>query len=296
MREFGIHLPSMNSLSEQAASEQAASEQAKTRAHTVRVAAAQFAAGTDVDHNIAQIEALAAEAAARDASVVVFPEASMYAVDASGDALRSAAQQFSAHFRSRLCEIAGSHGIHIVAGAFVPGSGARPFNRLLIAGPDGVEQPGYDKLHLYDAFSWRESDNVEPGPVIADGSELRTVRVGAFTLGLMNCYDLRFPEMARKLVDLGANVLVVSSAWIAGPLKEMHWETLLRARAIENTCYVVASGQSPPASVGLSMIVDPAGVVASTCIGDTGLASAELSIARLDEVRSILPSLQHRRY
>lgn len=271
-------------------------EQTQPHGQTVTVAAAQFAAGTDVEHNAHQIEALAGEAAARGANVVIFPEASMYAVNASAEALTAVAQEYSELFRSRLREIAGNHRIHIVAGAFVPGPGPRPYNRLLIVGPDGAEQPGYDKVHLYDAFSWRESDKVEPGPVTGDGSELRTVRLGAFTFGLMNCYDLRFPEMARKLVERGANVLVVSSAWIAGPLKEMHWETLLRSRAIENTCYLVASGQSPPASVGLSMIVDPAGLIASTCTGDTGLAIAELSFARLEEVRSILPSLQHRRY
>ncbi len=120
--------------------------------------------------------------------------------------------------------------------------------------------------------------------------------MGGLRFGLLNCYDLRFPEMARALVDRGADVLLVGSGWVPGPLKELHWETLLRARAIENTCYVAAACQGAPASIGLSMIVDPNGQVAASVAGNEGIAAATLRAERLLSVRKVLPCLEHRRY
>ena len=111
----------------------------------------------------------------------------------------------------------------------------------------------YRKIHLYDSFGYRESDRLAPGP-----SSRSLVDVGGFRVGLMTCYDLRFPELARALVDRGAEVLVVPAAWVAGPRKVDHWRTLLRARAIENTVFVVAAGQPGPRYTGHSMVVGPA--------------------------------------
>src|SRR6202008_399878 len=113
----------------------------------------------------------------------------------------------------------------------------------------------YRKIHLYDSFGFRESDRLVGGelsPVV--------VPVGDLTLGLMTCYDVRFPEMGRLLVDAGADVLLVPAAWVKGPLKEAHWSTLLHARAIENTGYVVGAGQTGRVCAGCSEIVDPMGV------------------------------------
>lgn len=264
---------------------------------TLCAAAAQFSATTDVDHNLRKIEDLSTLATKRGARVVVFPEASMHAWNASGQALVTAADMHYTRFMDNLSDIARDAGITLIVGVFAPApDGSQPRNRMVVHGPDGELRGRYDKVHLYDAFSYRESDKVSPGPTQEDLSELCTVSVGPFTLGLLNCYDLRFPEMARALVDRGADVLVVSSAWVAGPNKEMHWETLLRARAIENTCYVLASGQSPPESCGMSMIIDPSGLVAATCAEREGLAVHELDTTHLRSVREIAPTLQHRRY
>ncbi|MGY1640224.1 carbon-nitrogen hydrolase family protein [Geodermatophilus sp. SYSU D00703] len=260
------------------------------------VAVAQFLAGPDAEKNLRRVEELTAEAAAQGADLVVFPEASMYAWDVPAPELVEAAQRDVAAFTAGLGAAAARHAVTLVAGVFAPRPGAQPFNRMVVVGADGRPQGSYDKLHLYDAFAWRESEKVSAGSLTPDGTELCVVPIGEFTIGLLNCYDLRFPEMARALVDRGADVLVVSSAWVAGPHKEMHWETLLRARAIENTCYVLASNQPPPASVGLSTVIDPFGLVAATCPTREGIAVHSLDPAHLRDVRQTVPSLAHRRY
>lgn len=262
------------------------------------IAAAQFSATTDIEENSRRIRRLSASAAQQGARAVVFPEAAMHAWNVAGEELATAARTHYRRFMQNLADTARALEITLVAGVFAPDhrTAALPRNRLAVFGPDGQPQGSYDKVHLYDAFAYRESDKVRAGETYADLSELCTVPIGSFTLGLLNCYDLRFPEMARALVDRGADVLAVSSAWVAGPNKEMHWETLLRARAIENTCYVIGSAQPPPESTGLSMIVDPAGLVASTCTTTEGLALHQLELRHLRSIRQTAPTLRHRRY
>jgi deaminated glutathione amidase len=114
-------------------------------------------------------------------------------------------------------------------------------------------------------------------------------------VGLMTCYDLRFPEFARALVDAGADVLAVPAAWVAGPLKEDHWVTLLRARAIENTVYVTAAAQTGKAYSGRSMIVDPLGVTVAALGDAEGLATADVELQTIAAVRDRNPSLANRR-
>ncbi|MGI8721641.1 MAG: carbon-nitrogen hydrolase family protein [Geodermatophilaceae bacterium] len=264
--------------------------------NALTVAVAQFLAGTDVEKNLRRVEELTAQAAARGAQLVVFPEASMYSWEASAEDLAEAAHSSGPAFLEGVSAAAVRHGVTVVVGTFEPRPDAQPYNRLVVVAPDGSVRGCYDKVHLYDAFSWQESDKISAGTTYPDGSELCTLPVGGFTIGLLNCYDLRFPEMARALAERGADVIVVSSAWVAGPYKEMHWETLLRSRAIENTSYVVASDQPPPASVGLSMIIDPFGLVVATCPTSEGLALHELDPAHLREVRQTVPSLSNRRY
>jgi len=259
-------------------------------------AVGQFAAGTDVTENLRRIEELARSAAAAGAELVVFPEASMYAWDAPAEELATAARDHGKRFLDGVRDIAARARVSLLAGGYADSDGDLPYNRLVVVTPDGRVAGSYDKVHLYDAFAWRESGKVTPAETHPDLSELCTVPVGDFTLGLLNCYDLRFPEMARALVDRGADVLVVSAAWVAGPRKELHWEVLLRARAIENTCYVLAACQPPPRSVGMSMIIDPLGAVAASCVAHEGVALHRLDPGHLADVRDILPALRHRRY
>ena len=121
------------------------------------------------------------------------------------------------------------------------------------------------------------------------------VEVGGFRLGLMTCYDLRFPELARVLVDHGAEVLLVPSAWVAGPRKADHWRTLVRARAVENTVFVVAVGQPGPRYTGRSLAVDPLGDVLAEAGEEPAVLRATLDRAALDAARRTNPSLSSRR-
>jgi predicted amidohydrolase len=150
----------------------------------------------------------------------------------------------------------------------------------------------YRKQHLYDAFGQTESDWVEPGEL----GEPSTFELAGLRFGLMTCYDLRFPEVARTLIDAGAEVLVVPAEWVRGPLKEHHWTTLLAARAIENTAYVVASDHPAPIGVGHSQIIDPLGVLPAGVGTAHGIAVATVERAAIDRVRATNPSLRVRRY
>jgi predicted amidohydrolase len=150
----------------------------------------------------------------------------------------------------------------------------------------------YRKQHLYDAFGQAESEWIEPGEI----ADPETFVVDGLRFGLMTCYDLRFPEAARTLVDAGAEVLVVPAEWVRGPLKEHHWETLIAARAIENTVYVVAADHTPPIGVGRSMIVDPRGVVVAALGTETDVTVGWATRDRIAEVRAANPALELRRY
>ena len=262
----------------------------------VSVAVAQFAAAADVTTNIRTIHRLAETAAGKGAEIVVFPEASMYAFTAPAQELAQVARSEGPRFEAEIRAIAQQLGITLVIGMYSDGGEPLSRNTFLVAGADVALRGRYEKLHLYDAFHYRESEKNQRAPLRKDFAELCTFDVGSLRFGVMNCYDLRFPEMARALIDSGADVLLIGAGWVSGPLKELHWETLIRARAIENTCYVAAACLAPPLSVGMSMIVDPGGLITATVPGEEGVAVSMLEATRLQAVREILPCLQHRRY
>jgi predicted amidohydrolase len=157
-------------------------------------------------------------------------------------------------------------------------------------GPGGLVA-SYRKIHLYDSFGYQESDRLSAGPV-----EPVLVEVGGVSVGLMTCYDLRFPELARELVRLGAELLVVPSAWVAGPRKVEHWQTLVSARAIENTVYVAAVGQPGPRYTGHSLVVDPAGRELARVGDGEHLLSAPVDTDEVARTRAENPSLANRRF
>ena len=144
-----------------------------------------------------------------------------------------------------------------------------------------------------DAFGARESDVLEPGP--ADAPPL-VVPVAGVGFGVLTCYDLRFPESARRLVDAGAEVLVVPAAWVDGPLKAMQWRALAVARAIENTAVVVAVGMAGRGLTGRSLVVGPDGVVGLELDEQPGIRTVDLDVAQVGAVRAANPSLANRRY
>jgi predicted amidohydrolase len=259
----------------------------------VLVAVAQLAPGVNKDENLAAIGGLAAEAAGLGAKVVVFPEFAMFTAPKLDERFTDSAEPLDGPFTTGLGELARRHGVHLVAGVNErldePG---RISNTLVALGPGGDIVAEYRKLHLYDAFGYRESKLVRPGAI----GEPETFEVDGATFGMQTCYDVRFPEVTRRIVDAGADVLVLPAAWVPGPLKEDHWRTLVRARAIENTVYVAAAGQCAPMGAGNSMVVDPMGVVAAGLGEDTGVVAAEVSAERIAAVRAKNPALALRRF
>lgn len=257
------------------------------------VAVAQFAPGADRDENIATVTELAERAASRGASFVVFPEYSAYFTPTMGDDWLAAAEPLDGPFVQALTSLAQRLRIHVAAGMLESSDEIGRFSNTLVAiAPTGAVVATYRKQHLYDAFGQRESDWVIPGSI----GTPETFAWEGFTVGLQTCYDIRFPEVSRRLVDAGANLIVVPAEWVRGPLKEYHWRTLLTARAIENTVFIAAADHAPPIGVGNSMVVDPMGVELVTIGERTDVAVAHIEHARLDEVRAINPALELRRY
>lgn len=163
-------------------------------------------------------------------------------------------------------------------------------NDLLVV-RDGKILLCYRKLHLYDAFNARESDNAVAGNAVP-----ALVDVGPFRCGFMTCYDIRFPELARSLALSGATLLVVPAAWVRGPLKEMHWDINIRARALENTCYLAAVSECGPVNVGQSKIADPYGVVVAQCGTANQLLFADIDAKTVEACRGSLPVLKNCRF
>ncbi len=253
--------------------------------------------GADAAANIDRARAHVAHAADLGADLIALPE-KWHHIDAPARAAE-AAEPMDGPSLSAAAGWARTHGVAILAGSVVErfDDGGPPANTSVLIGPDGEVRAAYRKLHLFDVEVggrvYRESDGVRAGdaPAVAwlDG-------VG---VGLSICYDLRFPELYRALVGAGARILMVPAAFTAatGPA---HWEPLLRARAIENQCFVLAPGQvgrhaDGSVSHGHSMIVGPWGTVLAQVGSGEGVAMAELDLADLDEVRERLPALRHRR-
>ncbi len=251
---------------------------------SLRVALVQQASGLEPEANRASLDGLVP----RDADLVVFPEAYARDFGEAGSDISAYAEPLDGPFASEVARVAGERGSTVVAGMFEPGDDpGRPFNTLVARG--GVET-AYRKIHLYDSFGYRESDRVSAGPIEPVVFDLQ-----GFGVGLMTCYDLRFPELARSLVDAGAEVLVVPAAWVAGPHKVDHWRTLVRARAIENTVFVVAAGQPGPRYAGHSLVVDPLGEVLAEAEEGAEVITAVLEHTVLERARRTNPSLANRR-
>jgi len=251
----------------------------------VHVALVQTASELDPGANRLRLDALTPTV---DTDLVVFPEAFARDFGQPGSSVAAFAEPLDGPFATELERVAADRGSTLVAGMFERSDDPeRPFNTLLARGGATAD---YRKIHLFDSFGYRESDRLSPGllePVVFP--------LAGFTVGLMTCYDLRFPELARSLVAAGADVLVVPAAWLAGHRKVDHWLTLARARAIENTAYVVAAGQSGPRYAGHSVVFDPFGDPVVQAADGEELLHAHLDPERVREARETNPSLANRR-
>jgi predicted amidohydrolase len=254
----------------------------------MRIAVGQVTAGREKEANLRRMVAATATAGAgaAGAALVLFPEWAMASLP-PGESLVPVAEPLDGPFVTALAEAARAHRTAIVAGVFetapVPD---RVYNTVVALDARGELAGAYRKIHLYDAFGFRESDQIVPG----DGETL-VFAVDEVTFGVQTCYDVRFPEVSRHLVARGAEVLLLPAAWVHGLLKESHWEVLARARAIENTVYVAAAGLTGRPFSGSSMLVDPMGVAIARAGEEEGLLIGEVDRRRIAAVRRTNPSL-----
>lgn len=253
----------------------------------LRVAVAQMAASDDGAASAEVAVQLVDQAAEEGARLVLLPE---YAL-AWAPRLHIGLAAEHRRFAEALAAAASRHGIWVVAGTLVP-HGERLHNVAIAIDPEGAVRGSYTKVHLFDAFGVRESDVLDPGapgePVVIDVDDWR--------VGLATCYDLRFPESFRALVDAGAEVFAVGAAWAAGPGKLEQLEVLARARALENTSYLLLASQCGHGRVGGSAIIGPLASEIARADDQPQLLVADLDRERLSEVRTAVPSLRHRRY
>lgn len=261
----------------------------------MRFALVQFASTTDAEANRDALDVRLGELSpAGGLDLVVLPEAAMRDFGSADDDLGADAETLDGPFVQLLSRHAKRLGATVIGGMFEATDAqsikSLPFNTLVVLGPDGALRATYRKIHLYDSFGYRESDRLLPGaisPVVVD--------VEGTLVGLMTCYDLRFPELTRLLVDAGAQVLVVPAAWVQGDIKLDHWTTLLRARAIENTIPVLATGQCGARYVGHSLVIDARGSIVDEAGDEPATIRAEIDLDEVAVVRGENPSLMNRR-
>ncbi len=264
----------------------------------MRASAVQLNSTDDTDRNLATADRLVRDAASRGAELVVLPE--KWSVLGTGEQLAAGAQPLDGQCISWARSIARELGIDLIAGSIVEhveGADKRA-NTSVHVGPDGELQAVYRKIHMFDVevdgVVYAESENEEAGSETVV-SEL----AGGVRVGMSICYDVRFPELYRALVQRGAEALAIPSAFTLATTRD-HWEVLVRARAIENQCFVIAPNQvgSHPGgyrSGGRSLIVDPWGLVLAGAPDSESAIVADLDFEILRDVRRRLPALSHRR-
>jgi predicted amidohydrolase len=268
----------------------------------VRVLLVQVTTGADpAQSRDAVAEAVSAGLeAAGPLDLVVLPEAVQADFGGGATPLAEVAEPLDGPFVQVLAGLADASGALVVGGMFEQsadrGTAGRPFNTLVAVAPGAGLVATYRKAHLYDAFGYRESDQLSAGDPVAITVPVPVTDAETATVGLMTCYDLRFPEQARALVDAGAELLLVPSAWLRGPGKQHHWATLLAARAIENTVYVAGVAKSGERYCGLTRLVDPMGEVVAELDEADGSVVAQVERARIEAVREVNPSLANRRW
>lgn len=254
---------------------------------SLRVSLVQVAATLDPAESLAGLGQVADLAPVSD--LVIFPEAYARDFGTPGSDLSPYAESLDGPFVSRMVELSQAHGVAILAGMFEVGpEGGLPYNTLVLV--DGDRLHSYRKVHLYDSFGFKESNVLsagDPDPVVVD--------VRGFPVGLMVCYDLRFPEFARALVAAGAEAIAIPAAWVAGPRKQKHWSTLLRARAIEDVSYVLGVGQSGPRYTGFSSAYSPLGDELALAGTEDAVLNLTIDRAVVREAREANPSLNNRR-
>jgi deaminated glutathione amidase len=256
-----------------------------------RVAVVQMKSSTDKEENLRISLDFIKEGARKKARLICFPEFQMaFSAKQSSKQLADIAESAkNGKFILKLCSTARRCNIGVVATIYEK-SDDRVYDTAVLINSKGKIISLYRKVHLYDALGFKESLKLMAGNSIEQPSQTSTG-----TIGLMICYDIRFPEISRILAVQGAEILAAPSAWFQGVMKEEHWVTLLKARSIENGLYMVAPDQVGNIFSGRSMVIDPFGAVILDMGNREGMEVVEIDISRLQSVRKSLPLLKNRR-
>jgi predicted amidohydrolase len=258
-----------------------------------RVALVQFKADTNKYKNLTKILNYIKEASKKGAELCAFPEFMMCYTPSSQSPMELAnlAETISGEFVSEISECAKQNSIQVIGTLYEKSPKLnKVYDTSFLVNKTGKVRSKYRKIHLYDALGMKESKKLYPGSKI-----VKPIKTTIGKLGMMICYDLRFPEMARTLASEGSEFLVVPSAWVKGEMKEEHWITINKTRAIENGCYVIAPDQVGNIYCGRSLVVDPYGKILLDMKKKQGLGIVDVSSEKIKQVRKKLPLLQNRR-
>ena len=263
----------------------------------LKVSLVQLCSGRDIGHNLEKLDQQLETSLPSDTDILVFPECFSQIGGSVAEQGKDAGRM--THW---LSESAKQYNVWLVGGSIpvFDELSQRSYAACFVFNPEGAEVARYDKVHLFDADvadstgSYRESNDY------LAGSDIVVVDIEGIKLGLSICYDLRFPELYRHMVDKGAEIICVPSAFTKAT-GEAHWEVLLRARAIENQCYILAANQCGQHSrkretYGHSMVVSPWGDVLASAMEEPTIVSAELDLDNLKAIRKQLPCLNHRKF
>lgn len=255
----------------------------------MKVALCQINSSGDIESNLALVEEHVRTAAKEGARLIVLPEATMHAFGAGP--LTGSAARFG-WFSSAIQSLVDDLSVAVVCGCFRPEDNGRVYNTALIARP-GEKPLLYDKIHLYDAFGFAESDNVAPGENVV------TFEWEGITFGMATCFDIRFPSLFKKMARDGAQAVILPTSWTPGDKKVYQWRLLSRARALDSVSYVLAAdqaflddGRTDPVGVGYSAVIDPFGQIVEELGEEKGILYAELDTEVVDKARKTLPVLK----
>jgi len=265
------------------------------------VAAVQMASGPNVKANLEEAEKLIKTAVQQDAELVVLPENFAIMGLSEMDKVAIAETAGEGPIQQFLSQQASKHGVWIVGGTIPVESGVtgKVYSASLLYNDSGDMVARYDKIHLFDVLLEDSNESYNESETIESGDDIVVVDTPFGKLGMAVCYDLRFPELFRAMADVGMEICVLPSAFTS-LTGRAHWESLLRARAIENLCYMVAPDQggyhkNGRETYGDSMIIDPWGVVLNRLPHGTGVVVSDIDLEKLRKTRKNFPALQHKR-